>query len=171
MKKTVVALASIFVLGSSFVQASENLILNGDFEEREQQYFAGWRHDGRILANTDGENTWIKLEKSFAQTDQFIEIDPSWKKLTLTCRIKLTDVVRGKKGWMVAKLAIDFQNENKKHIGPWQKSPGGVGTKDWTPHTVEMTIPAGAKYLKVAPAMFGKSGTIEVDDVKVVVSE
>ena len=166
---TVVALA---LVPATWCDAAEtNLVKNGDFEGGADRdgYPEDWPRQAGVSLKTEGGNTWLVLTDR-GSPGQTIKLDPDWWKLKVTCRMRTTDVVVGDQGWKNARLAMNFVDENRKHVDPWPNVFNASGTTEWTSHEREFPIPAGAVSLIINPAMFGASGTAEYDDIVVVVS-
>ncbi len=147
-----------------------NIIDNGDFESPGG---AGWELTGacRIVSGGDGNN-YLKVapaEHGLMWAQQIVPLEPEWRKLKLTTRVKVENLEPGPEGWMVAKVAGAFQTDDGKVLGYLE-----VAIKedaDWKEYSAEGTIPAGATHLRVNPGNFGKDGTVSIDDIRFVVIE
>ena len=91
-----------------------------------------------------------------------VALQPEWGVLTLRTRMKTTDLVRGREGWMNGRIPMSFHDKTGKRVGPWPNVFGFEGTCGWTDCVRDFPIPEGAATLRIGPHNFGTSGTVEV---------
>lgn len=91
-----------------------------------------------------------------------VALRPEWGVLTLRTRMKTTDLVRGREGWMNGRIPMSFHDKTGKRVGPWPNVFGFEGTCGWTDCVRDFPIPEGAATLRIGPHNFGTSGTVEV---------
>ena len=90
------------------------------------------------------------------------------KVLFLSMMARTRDCVRGDEGWKNARLDLMFIDRNGKRVGPWLKTFAFTGTHDWTFCERDFEIPSGAAFIDVIPANYGKSGTIELKQIRLI---
>jgi len=146
---------------------TRNLFRNGDFESVEGGKpvgLNGW-YKGAEVAEKDG-NHWVHLTGR-GSAAQNIPLEPHWFSLTVSCRMRLTDVAQGDEGWHDARLVMSFNDADGEHVDPWPNVFHGTGTTGWQRYERTFIIPNRAHALRLGPAMFARSGTAEFDDVVV----
>ncbi|MDH7569454.1 MAG: hypothetical protein QHJ73_07705, partial [Armatimonadota bacterium] len=148
-----------------------NLVVNGDFQTDADGdgWPDGWPKQAGVSVVREGGNVWIQIDR-YASIGQRIPIDPSWWKLRVSMRMRVTGVTLGDEGWKDARLAMNFVDERGQHVDPWPPVFHAEGTTGWLEYSGEFTIPEGARMLYLDPSMFGASGRAEFDDVSVTVS-
>ncbi len=153
----------------------KNLVENGDFT-------AGWtnwsphENDKKAavasLQSEDG-NTFLRLTKpTQVMPVKRITIDPAWKKLHVSCRMRASGLVPNKDiNYGNVRLANSFvMPENKRaYLGIVQLEADTDATKDggWKTLSIDAVIPAGAVEFEVACGNFGKAGQSDYDDIVV----
>ncbi len=151
---------------------TENLVVNGGFQQDSNgdDWPDGWRksNQGHIVRRDN--NAWLVLEGSQARTDQTVQLQPDWRELELTMRMRATNVIQGEEGWQNARLAMSFYNKDGEQVGPWPDVFYAVGTTDWIDCKRIYNIPPGADHLILNPANFGAEGNIEFDDIRILVA-
>ena len=95
-----------------------------------------------------------------------IKLDPKFKALSLSLKLRATDVVPGKESWQNARLAMIFTDDAGKQVGPWPDVFSAKGTTDWINCSRIYMVPAGATHIHFEPAIFGKSGKAEFFDME-----
>ena len=90
-----------------------------------------------------------------------IPLKPEWGALTLRGRMRTTDLVRGKEGWMNGRVPMSFHDKTGARVGAWPNVFGFEGTRDWTDCARDYPIPEGAVKLNIGLSHFGISGTVE----------
>ncbi len=83
-------------------------------------------------------------------------------------RARSKGVVAGELGWQKARLDVRFLDAEQKKDIAWVEKHDLEGTRDWQVFDDLYPVPAGAKFLWIIPANFGKSGEAEFADVSVV---
>lgn len=149
----------------------KNLIVNGSFSENEKGIAKGWELKKGALIVSENGNNFLRCENQNAGAVQSIKIDPKWKKLKFSCRMRSTDIVKGKHSWQDGRVALEFRGPDNKHIGRWTKMAQVVGSSDWTEYSFDLAVNAGATTLRVSPCMLGVSGMLDVDDIVISVVE
>ena len=158
---------------SALAQAilGQDIVVNGGFEQDADNdgWPDGWpRAQGTALAR-EGGNSWLVVSQYGGPT-QAIALQPDWARLRLTFRMRTTDVVLGDEGWKDGRLAMNFTDDQDRHLDPWPDVFHGVGTTDWARCEREYRIPEGATRLLLSPNLYGTAGKVEFDDIRLVVS-
>ena len=150
---------------------AENLIRNGSFEDLREGWAAPWQKTpGATIAAADGKH-WLHLSGAGATSAQRVDLKPEWWVLRLTLRLRATDVVLGDESWKNARLAMSFHAADGTRVGNWPNVFNAVGSTDWLACDREYSVPRGAVYLSLNPANFGTAGSIEFDDLQLVVTK
>ncbi|NOY80063.1 MAG: hypothetical protein GXP31_03560 [Kiritimatiellaeota bacterium] len=168
----VVAAAALCISVAAGQNAPANLVRNGSFEadvDRDGRP-DGWQQSEHAVLKSDGRNRWLLLDGGGVSSGQNIPLKPEWWRLTLSMRMKATGVVRGKQSWQDARLAMAFYDKSGKRVGPWPNVFHAVGTTDWIQCRRDYYVPWGATELQLGAANFGRAGTAEFDDIRIVVS-
>ncbi len=90
------------------------------------------------------------------------------KSLNLTMQVRTDGCIRGDAEWKNARLDLQFIGRDGKRVGPWLKTFAFTGTHGWVFCEREYAIPADAVFIDVIPANYGKAGTIELKQVRLV---
>ncbi|HCE45092.1 MAG TPA: hypothetical protein DET40_16245 [Lentisphaeria bacterium] len=161
---------ALFISCAGFAQ--ENLIRNADFktDANNDGVPDGWSAQKGISYPAENGRKYLKIEGGQASTGIKVPIDPQWKSLKLSFKARYKDVEVGDQTWKTARLAMNFSDKDGKKVGDWPEVWGETGTSDgWITFERQYKIPEGAAFLGLNPANFGKSGTVEFDDIKLTV--
>jgi hypothetical protein len=162
---------SFAALGQAPTVPPPNLIANGSFEELKGGWAVSWqKNSGASIAEAAGKH-WLRLSGAGATSAQRVELKPEWWMLRLTLRMKSTDVVLGDDSWKNARLAMSFHAADGTRVGNWPNVFNAVGSTEWTVCDREYGVPRGAVYLSLNPANFGTGGSVEFDDLCLVVTK
>ena len=99
---------------------------------------------------------------------QTIAVEPGWKAVTISARVRASNFALGKTVANDARVAFNFRDENGEHIGKWPTVPRVQQDTPWVTRTATADVPAGAKSLYVQCTIFYATGTVDFDDVSVV---
>jgi len=153
----------------------KNLAVNGDFT-------AGWtnwspnendKKSAVVSLQSEDGNTFLRLTKpTQVLPAKRIAIDPTWKKLHVSCRMRLSGFTPNKDlSYGNARLANSFvlPGDKRAYLGIVLLDADTDATKDagWTNLSVVAEIPAGALEFEVACGNFGKAGETDYDDIVV----
>jgi hypothetical protein len=157
------------------VSPPTNLVSNGDFTAG----WTGWapnendKKAGQVaLASEDG-NTYLHLAKPLQVLPaKRIAIDPTWKKLHVSCRIRAAGLQTNDAiSYGNARLANSFvmPEGKRKYLGIVQVKANTDPAVDggWAKLTTTAEIPAGALEFEVACGNFGLAGQTDFDDIVV----
>jgi tRNA A-37 threonylcarbamoyl transferase component Bud32 len=169
--------APLLAVASASPASSGSALLNGTMEEDDtDDGLAGWfihpRFKEQVQILREAGNRFIRLSNDDpAKTvfiDQKIDVDPGWKVVTISARMRATNFKRGKLPSQDARVAIVFKDEADKRVGGWPPVPSLRDDSPWIERVVTADVPAGAKAIYVQLAIFNATGTADFDDVKIV---
>ncbi len=150
--------AAVLAAGSALWAGGGNLLLSPSGDA------SGWpKKDGVTVQAKDGKlDVTIEGATSLRQP---IKLDPSFKALALSLKLRATGVTPGEQGWQNARLALVFTDSKGKQVGPWPDVFSAKGTTGWIDCSRVYAVPAGAAFLHFEPANFGKDGKAEFFDM------
>ena len=149
-------LVSFCVMGGH-VSAEVNLLPQGDFANPGVN--TGWAEGFNIPNNQEfrvvSENGkhWLRIENRDAgrQLDYvhaYVKVTSQIASLTVSVRMRATDLNIGKEGWHTARVAMMFEGGS---FG-YPDVPELRADSDWVKKSVELKVPAGATRLNIQPA-------------------
>ena len=94
----------------------------------------------------------------------YVKVTPQIASLTVSVRMKATNLKIGKEGWHTARVALMFEGGS---FGYPAEVPELRADSDWVTKSVELKVPAGATRLNIQPAMFYCTGVFEIADLTV----
>jgi len=153
--------------------AQVNLLPQGTFERPGAD--TGWAEGFNIPNNQefkvvsgDGKR-WLRIENRDAsrQLDYvhaYVKVTPQIASLTVSARMKATNLKIGKEGWHTARVALMFEGGN---FGFPATVPELRADSDWVTKSVQLKVPKGATRLNIQPAMFYCTGVFEIADLTV----
>jgi len=135
----------------------------------------GWAEGFNIPNNqefkviAEGGKHWLRIENRDAgrQLDYvhaFVNVTPQIASLTVSVRMKATDLKIGKEGWHTARVALMFEG-GSFDFPP--EVPELRADSDWVTKSVELKVPKGANRLNIQPAMFYCTGVFEIAELTV----
>ena len=161
-----------FLLGTSLTLSSAelakgNLIANGDFSKiGDAGKIEAWQVGKNAkVEKIDGKPTLV-LNGNYSGIKQNISLKPDWHTLHLSMRMKATNIKIGNASWKDGRVAMCFKNADGKRIGEWPKVFNVKGTSEWQNCERDYSIPSGAAILEFNPVNFGKSGKLELRDIR-----
>lgn len=154
------------------IGAPVNLLPQGDFKNPGAD--TGWAEGFNIPQNQEfrvvSENgkSWLRIENHDAgrQLDYvhaYVKVTQEIESLTISVRLKATNLKVGTEGWHDARVAMSFEGGS---FG-YPPVPELSADSDWVTKTVELKVPKGATRLNIQPAMFRCTGVFEVADLTV----
>ena len=164
-------LASLCVAGGASAQV--NLLPLGSFEN--PGIDTGWAEGFRIPNNQEFQvvsergKHWLRIENRDAgrQLDYvhaYVKVTAQIASLTVSARMRATNLKIGKEGWHTARVALMFEGGSS---GFPPQVPELRADSDWVTKSVELKVPEGATRLNIQPAMFRCTGVFEVADLTV----
>jgi beta-galactosidase len=177
MKKLFLLLLFLSVVIPNVVNAKEsNLLLNGDFEMSPDLpgMVPGWKASKNAILCLEDGNSFINIKNdstnSSSAISQKFEVNPNWKELSLTARVRVKNITQGKLSWHTARLATTLLDKEHKAVYPgvlaW-KTP----TDGWIDCQIKTEIPEGTTEISFSPAIFNSVGEMDVDDICISVSQ
>jgi hypothetical protein len=157
--------------------AGPDALVNGSIEATDvDDGLDGWfihdRFKPQAQILTESGNRFLRLTNTDpAKTvfaDQRIKIEPTWKALNVSARMRATNFKSGRLAAQDARVAFAFRDEKDVRIGNWPPVPSVKTDSPWVERTVTVDVPEGAKSMYIQLAIFNATGTVDFDDVKVV---
>jgi len=165
-------LAFLGLLGGHAL-AQVNLLPQGSFERPDVN--TGWAEGFNIPRNQEfqviSENgkSWLRVENHDARRQldyvhAYVRVTPAIESLTISVRMKATNLKVGKEGWHDARVAMSFEGTSSGYPA---EVPELAADSDWVTKSVELKVPKGATRLNLQPAMFHCTGVFEIADLTV----
>jgi hypothetical protein len=148
---------------------SHILLPEGNFEQADAaEKPVGWQLNSpaSISVAGDATNRWVQIRDG-GMLEKVVKLDPSWKKIVVSTRMKMSNYVKGPEGWHRPHIAIRFLDDDGQFYGDYVATPEVMGNTDWTLRRVAFDIPEGAKQLQLRPGLWGTKGLLEMDDIVV----
>ncbi len=160
-------------LAGGRASAQVNLFPQGDFKNPGAD--TGWAEGFNIPQNQEfrvvSENgkSWLRIENRDAarQLDYVhasVKVTPRIASLTISVRMKASNLKAGTEGWHDARVALMFEGGS---FGYPAQVPELAADSDWVTKSVELKVPTGATRLNIQPAMFRCTGVFEIADLTV----
>jgi beta-galactosidase len=150
-----------------------NLLPQGDFKEptANTEYAEGFNipRNQEFQVVTENGKSWLRIENHDAtlQLDYvhaFVNVTPQMESLTVSVRMRATNLKIGKEGWHDAAVALMFEGGS---FGYPPDVPRLKADSDWVTKSVDLPVPKGATRLNLQPAMFYTTGIFELADLTV----
>ena len=130
--------------------AQVNLLPQGNFENPGIQ--TGWAEGFHIPNNQECQvvlengKHWLRMENRDARRQldflhAYVKVNPQIASLTVSVRMKATNLKIGKEGWHTARVALMFEGGS---FGYPTQVPELRADSDWVSKSVELKVPAGA---------------------------
>jgi hypothetical protein len=152
------------VLPSEAVEALTNLIPDGDCERFAAADRPPAWAQGRFSYVRDGGQGFLRLEGK-GKLDFRVALADTLASVRFSAKLRTSNVVSGPETWQDARIAVEFVGADGKRTGPWPNVPHAKGSTDWLEFSEEYRVPPGAVAVKISPANFGVSGTVDFDDL------
>jgi hypothetical protein len=156
----------------------QNVLVNGSMEESDTvDGVAGWsihtKFKQQVQLRTEDGNRFLRLinddPTKFVFVDQKVKIDPSWKAVTVSARMRTKNFISGKGSAQDARVAVAFRDVNDERIGKWPPVPEvREESPTWVTRTATADVPPGAAFIYIQCAISNSKGTVDFDDVKVI---
>jgi beta-galactosidase len=154
-------------------QGQMNLLPQGSFERPgvNTEWAEGFNipnnQEFRVVAE-DGRH-WLRIENHDAgrQLDYvhaYVNVAAEIESLTVSARLKATNLKIGKESWHTARVALMFEGGS---FGFPPEVPELRADSDWVTKSVEVKVPKGATRLNIQPAMFCCTGVFEIAELTV----
>jgi len=164
---------AFLLLVEGHVFSQENLFPQGNFENPgvDTEWAEGFNipnnEEFKVIA--EGGKQWLRIENhdSGRQLDYvhaYVNVTPQIASLTVSVRMKATDLKIGSEGWHTARVALMFEGGS---FGFPSEVPELRADSDWVTKSVELKVPEGATRLNIQPAMFYCTGVFEIAELTV----
>src|SRR4028118_610153 len=158
--------ASLMLPTTKSMAQGQVLLPEGNFEKADAANKpVGWQlsSPSEITLVGGTQNRWVQLRDGGSLIKD-IKLDPSWKKIVISTRIKMSEYVKGPEGWQRPHIALRFLDDNGQPYGDYVPTPEVHGNTDWTIRRVSFDIPEGAKQLRMQPGLWGTKGLLALAD-------
>ena len=157
--------------------AGPDAALNGSLEKQDPNgNVIGWFVHDRFkpfvqIVNEDGNHFMRLTNGDPAKTvfvDHKINIDPTWKAVTVSARMRAINFKPGKLPSHDARVAFAFRDDQDKRVGSWPPVPSVRSDSPWTERVVTADVPPGASSMYIQLAIFNATGTADFDDIHII---
>jgi serine/threonine protein kinase len=157
--------------------AGENILPNANMDAADtDDGLANWfihpRFKSQVQILSENGNRFVRLTNDDPEktvfVDQKIPVDPAWKAVTVTARMRAINFHAGKLASQDGRVAFAFRDDADKRVGSWPPVPTVRADSPWVERVATVDVPAGAKTLYLQMAIFNATGTVDFDDVKVI---
>jgi serine/threonine protein kinase len=171
------AVPAVAPLPAGSTAVATDVLVNGSMEADDGiDGLDGWfihdRFKPQAQILSENGNRFLRLSNSDpAKTvfaDQKIKVDPSWKAINVSARMRATSFKAGRTASQDARVAFAFRDDKDVRIGNWPPVPLVRTDSPWVERTVTVDVPEGAKSMYIQLAIFNATGQVDFDDVKVV---
>ncbi len=154
-------------------EAAANLLANGTFETDmdADQWPDRWpRPKTGVRWATEDGNHFLRLTSSMpgemVMLFHQIRIPDHVQALEMKCRLRVSNLRKGKQSWFDARIMLDFKDADGKKL-PGPPAPNlGRNSDGWVERSLSFLVPKGARTLDFMPSLFQvESGTFDLDDV------
>ena len=95
-----------------------------------------------------------------------IALDPSWRRLSVSARMRATGLVLGQHSWSDARISVEFHGADGRLL-TYGNPPRLRADAPWTLMRSEMQIPDGSATVMLVAANFTGGGECAFDDIRV----
>jgi hypothetical protein len=163
---------AIGAIQAPFAEA-DNLVTNGDFSKLNAvEYAVGWSSDSGqgVRFEAEAGQSFLAIENDNAKKQitikQTIELDPSIKHLTLSAKLRSSELVVGEKYWQAGRIGVLFLDKQGETI-EWGKGLRiGEPTDGWQQLSIDNEVPAGTAAVTLYPGLFFATGDLQVTDIE-----
>src|SRR5439155_2676592 len=162
---------------SAATVAGPDAVINGSMQgSDDDDGLAGWfiheRFKPQAQVIVENGNRFLRLTNDDASrtvfADQTIKVDPSWKAVTVSARMRASNFQLGKVASQDGREAFAFHDAGGTRVGNWPPVPRVQKDTPWITRSVTVDVPSGAKTIYMQLAIFNATGTVDFDDVSVV---
>ena len=178
MRQLPLAFLLLALLSASGIAAepvpSASLIANGDFEAdaNSDQWPDGWgAAKSGVSWRAEAGNHFLRLvsEKpgEMVMLYHAVKLPEGCRALTLSWRMRCSDLKPGKQPWFDARILLDFKDADGSKLSGGPSAPySRKNTEGWVERNISFLVPDGARTLEFMPALFQvERGTFDLDDV------
>jgi beta-galactosidase len=160
-------------LAAGSASAQMNLLPQGNFKNPGAN--TDWSQGFNIPQNqefqvvTENGESCLRIEnrdpgRQLDYVHAFVDVTTQMESLTISVRMKATNLKVGKESWHNAAVALLFEGGS---FGYPAEVPRLTADSDWVTKSVELPVPKGATRLNIQPAMFNCTGVFEIADLTV----
>ncbi|MDQ3813958.1 MAG: beta-galactosidase [Armatimonadota bacterium] len=149
---------------------------HGAFDKAGPEALKGWSgaHNAKLVE--ENGNRFLRFVNDDADKVVNIEtrlrLEPTWKTLRFSGRLRATVTGLGKERWYGARLTQQFLNAAGQVIQPYPPQPSLRETStNWVEFAHEVKLPDQAVTWQLTPGLWGTAGTLDLDDLKFEVVE
>jgi beta-galactosidase len=166
-------IVAFLLLVEGHILARENLLPQGNFENPgvNTEWAEGFNipNNEEFRVITKGREHWLRIEnrdpaRQLDYVHAYVKVTPEIASLTVSVRIKATDLKIGTEGWHTTRVGLMFEGGS---FGFPPEVPELRADSDWVTKSVELKVPKGATRLNIQPAMFYCTGVFEIADLTV----
>jgi len=152
-------------------------MVNGNLERTDSKGgLLGWRIDSRSKSNVqmldENGNHFVRISNDNAGNTLYLEqkvpVDPSWKQVTVTCRMRSKDYKPGTGSAQDARVLLSFRDSQGEHLNSTPAEPKLPGDSPaWIERNVTLDVPVKSTVLHVQLYMKNTTGVVDFDDIRV----
>jgi beta-galactosidase len=159
-------------LASPYALTQTPPALDGTFDTT-----TGWRGiDGTKTIEIEKGNRFLRFKnekpEEVVAVEGRIPLQPTWKRVTMSVKMRGTLGAKGKEGWYAPRLTFQFQNAENKMVGDW---PNVIqletSSAEWMTVSRDYEVPEGATSIFITPGLWGTAGVLDFDDLVVKVAD
>ena len=147
-----------------------NQIFSSDFENLgDDNRDADWLYESRksvqFVENDDGHYVSLNAQSDARKISRPLQIEPTWKTLKVTARVRGRDLKIGKNVWENAHIGFEFRND-KNDVTGYGFPVTLIADSDWRTLSGSAPIPVGSTRAVLDAGNFGTAGTFDIDDIR-----
>lgn len=164
---------AILCFACGIAPAETNVFPQGDFKnpaantEWAQGFNIPQNQEFQVVSEKGKSGLRIENHDAKRQLDYvhaYLKLTPEIESLTISVRLRGTDLKPGKEGWHDARIAMSFEGASAAYP---PRVPELRADSDWVTQTIELKVPKGAARLNIQPAMFYCTGIFEIADLAI----
>lgn len=110
----------------------------------------------------------VKTENRLARAEVKVKVQPGWQNLRLSGRMRGEGLVNGEQNWQAARLVGIFMFADQPDRRGYVDVPTLRADSGWVTLSTTFKVPEGATSFEVHPGIYGKDGTMDVDDIQLI---
>jgi hypothetical protein len=119
----------------------------------------------------EGDNGFVRIENNAVgksvTMEQFYALDPAWKKVKISARMRAKGLSCGAEVWEDARVMVTFADNRGQKVGGYGEVPCVKADQDWQEMSAVREIPEGATAIRLQVGLFSSTGTVDFDDIRV----
>lgn len=129
----------------------------------------------QIRIESEGGKKFLRVENTDPNKDvtceNFFKLDPSWKKVKISAKIRTKDLKCGAEIYQDARVMVVFCDDKGNQVGKFGEVPFVKVDQDWKEITAVREVPEGATGIKLQVGLIRSTGTADFDDISVTKAE